>query len=137
MIRDVSRKTERVDEFKNQIKWTFLRASFCETSFFFSQIGVYQHTNQRNTRNTCRVGKLFIWIKHFRNNPLIGESFTAENNFLVFCIQRIILLSRIVYVDHDWNVSVGMLWLDRLICLSVQAYGKVDIYLSMNYIPYS
>ena len=47
------------------------------------------HTNQRNTRTTCRVGKLFIWMKHFRNNPLINESFPGENHFLVFCIQRI------------------------------------------------
>ena len=37
LIRIVSQKTERVDEFKNQIKWTFLRVLFCETRFFFTK----------------------------------------------------------------------------------------------------
>ena len=51
-------------------------------------------------------------MKYFRNNPLIDESFTGENHFLVFCNQRIILLSLVIFVDHDWNVNVGVLWLD-------------------------
>ena len=69
------------------------------------------HTKQKYTGTTCSVGKLFIWKKHFRNNPLIGESFPGENHFLVFCIHRIIQQSLVIFVDHDWNGSVGVLYL--------------------------
>ena len=37
LIRIVSQKTERVDEFKNQIKWTFLRAFFLWNQVFFTK----------------------------------------------------------------------------------------------------
>ena len=66
------------------------------------------HTNNRNIANM--LGKLFICMTHFRKNPLINESFTGDNHFLAY-VQRIILLSLVVFVDHDWNGSVGVLWL--------------------------
>ena len=53
-------------------------------------------------------------MKHFRINPLVGESFTVENHFLVFCVQKINLLSLVIFVDHDWNVYVGVLYLDNI-----------------------
>ncbi|XP_078328051.1 uncharacterized protein LOC144617685 [Crassostrea virginica] len=52
-------------------------------------------------------------MKHFRNNLLKGESFTEENQFLVFCAQRIILLSLVIFVDHEWNGSVENLALHQ------------------------
>ena len=48
-------------------------------------------------------------MKRVRNNPWIRESFPGENHFRVFCSQRNIVLSLVIYVDHDWNRSPGVL----------------------------
>ena len=113
----VSRNMERMGESKNQIKYIFLRASFLLSAFFLCLVSIKRtnHANQRNTGTTLyRVGKLFICLTHFRKNPLINESFPGDSHFLVFCIQRIILLSLVIFVDHDWNGSVGVFWLDSI-----------------------
>ena len=103
---------------QNQIKCTFSESVILWNHFIFPKpvsIKHLSHTNKRNTGTTCWVGKLFICMTHFRKNPLINESFPGENHFLVFCFQRIILLLLVVFVDHEWNGSVGVLWLDSII----------------------
>ena len=114
----VSRKTERMDELQIKSNEHFLGRHFVNPFFFFTKpvsIKHTIHTNQRYTGTTLyRVGKLFICMKHFRSNPLINESFTGDTHFLVFCNQRIILLSFVIFVDHDWNGSVDVLWMDNI-----------------------
>ena len=104
---------------QNQIKCTFSESVILWNQFIFPKPVSIKHsslTNERYTGTTLyRVGKLFICMTHFRKNPLINESFPGENHFLVFCIQRIILLSLVVFVDHEWNGSVGVLLLDSII----------------------
>ena len=101
---------------QNQIKCTFSESVILWNQFIFPKpvsIKHLSHTNQRYTGTTlCRVGKLFISMTHFRKKPLINESFTGEIHFLVFCIQRIVLLLLVIFVDHDWNSFVGVLRLD-------------------------
>ena len=85
----------------------------CGTMHFIKpmsiQLTIASHTNERYTGK--RIAKLSIRIKHFRNNPLIGERFPGENQFLVFFVQRIILLSGFIVFNHDWNGSIIVLWL--------------------------
>ena len=70
----------------------------------FYQADIRQFTSHTTGCYTGkRIAKLSIWIKHFRDNQLISESFPGENHFLVSCVQRIILLSLVILVDHDWN----------------------------------
>ena len=39
-----------------------------------------------------RIAKLSIWIKHFRDNSFLSARFPETNHFLVFCVQRIIVV---------------------------------------------
>ena len=69
----------------------------------FYQADIKQFTSHTTGCYTGeKIDKLFIWIKHFRDNQLLSESFPGENHFLVSCVQRIILLSLVIFVDHDW-----------------------------------
>ena len=103
----------RKDESQNQIKRLFfLRASFCGTSFLFAKLVSIKHTS--HTNNVIR--ELYVGLTNFSielNTSaitlFIGGSFTGENHLLVFCFLRIILLSRVIIVDHDWNGFDGVL----------------------------
>ena len=113
----VSRNMERMGESKKKSNTFFLERHFCYQLFFLCLVSIKRtnHANQRNTGTTVyMVVKLFICLTHFRKCPLINESFPGDSHFLVFCIQRIILLSLVIFVDHDWNGSVGVFWLDSI-----------------------
>ena len=70
----------------------------------FHQADIKQFTSHTTGCYTGKnIAKLSIWIKHFHDNQLLSESFPGENHFLVFCVQRIIVLSLVILVDHDWN----------------------------------
>ncbi|XP_078328422.1 uncharacterized protein LOC111112524 [Crassostrea virginica] len=58
-------------------------------------------------------------MKHFRNNPLIDESFRGENHFLVSAIQRTIITGMTMLVCCGWTV---------FLCLSVQAYENLALH---------
>ena len=91
-------------------KLTFLRPSFCGTSFLLPNLCLSNtQATQTNVIQELHVGladSSFIW------NTSAIIYWKARIHFLVFCIQRIILLSLVIFVDHGWNGSVGVLWLD-------------------------
>ena len=81
----------------------------------FYQVYIKQFTSHTTGCYTGKIiAKLSIWIKHFRDNQLLSESFPGENHFLVSRVQRINLLSLVIFVDHDWNGSVVVFWLDSI-----------------------
>lgn len=65
----------RKDESQNQIK------RFFEECRVAKLVSIKHKHKQRNTGTICRVGKLFLWMKHFRNDPIYRREFHMWESF--------------------------------------------------------
>ena len=70
-------------------------------------IQLESHTNECYTGK--RIVKLFIYINHFRENPFLSARFPGVTHSQVICVQGIILLSLVIFVNHDWTGSFVVL----------------------------
>ena len=71
----------------------------------FYQVYIKQFTSHTTGCYTGKIiAKLSIWIKHFRDNQLLSESFPGENHFLVSCVHPAV------------TCYICRLWLEWFLC---------------------